>query len=70
MPNYSSWDASKKPPYDSFKSSIKSVVFEKGVTSVGQFAFSGYDSLESVTLSDTVETIETNAFYNLSLIHI
>ena len=64
MPNYSSWDASKKPPYDSFKSSIKSVVFEKGVTSVGQFAFSGYDSLESVTLSDTVETIETNAFYN------
>ncbi|MGN1032695.1 MAG: leucine-rich repeat domain-containing protein, partial [Intestinibacter sp.] len=56
-----------KPPYNIFKDSIKSVVFESGVTGVGNYAFKDYKALENVTFSDTVNTIGQYAFSGAGL---
>ena len=49
--------------------SIKNIIIENGITSVGQEAFYGCDELESVMISDSVESISFYAFtrcYGLS----
>ncbi len=43
--------------------SIKTVVIEQGVTSIGSEAFYGCTGLASVTISDSVTTIGSRAFY-------
>ena len=43
---------------------VTSISFEEGITEINGFA--NYNSLESVTLSDTVKTIGTQAFMNCS----
>ena len=53
-------------PWKGSKSSIKSVVVEDGVTSIGTYAFSGCSSLTSVTIPDSVIRIGAYAFYNCS----
>lgn len=49
-----------------YASSIKQVVIESGITSVGAYAFGTitYSSLASVTIADTVTSINKNAFAN------
>ncbi len=63
MTDYSS---TSSIPWYSYRSSIKSVVIEEGVTSIGDYAFYGCSSLTSVTISNSVTSIGYRAFYNCS----
>ena len=49
-------------PWDSVRSQIKSVVIERGVTRIGNYAFSYCDALAGVTIPDSVTTIGDQAF--------
>ena len=64
MTNY---DESVKQPWADKLASIKSIVIEEGVTSIGDNAFAGCSILESVTIADTVTTIGKSAFANTAL---
>ena len=61
MKDYDNGD-NRSPVYKN--SSVKKVVIEKGVTSIGNFAFSGCRSLTSITIPDNVTSIGTYAFYD------
>ncbi len=50
-------------PWDSFKESVKSLIIEKNVTTIGGGAFGFFTSLESVTIADSVTYIGISAFY-------
>ena len=50
-------------PWESIENSIKKVVINNGVTTIGKFAFYQCLWLTSVTVSDTVITMEDYAFY-------
>ena len=49
-------------PWNSRISSIKSIILEAGITSIGNFAFSNCSSLTSITIPDSVTTIGAYAF--------
>ncbi|MBR5357878.1 MAG: leucine-rich repeat domain-containing protein [Clostridiales bacterium] len=49
------------PWYDQ-KDSIKTIVVDNGVTSIGDWAFAGFSVLESVTLPDSVSSIGDTSF--------
>ena len=51
-------------PWYSSRSSIKSVIIENGVTSIGDYAFCIYYSLTSATIPDSVTSIGDSAFSN------
>lgn len=51
-----------KYPWQPSRKSVKRVVVDEGVTSIGGGAFHGYTNLESVSLSSTVTTIGSLAF--------
>ena len=53
-------------PWNSFKSSIKSIIIESGVTSIGIFAFNGCSGLTSITIPNSVTSIGYAAFSNCS----
>ena len=57
MPDY---DCVKSPFYDA---SIKNVIIEDGVTSIGKLAFIDCKSLTSGTIPDSVTSIDKHAFY-------
>ena len=63
MPNLG-WDSYY--PYWQYRSQITSVVFEEGVTSVGNYAFyngnNNWNSLTSVTFADSITSINYYAF--------
>ena len=59
MKNYT---ASSNPPWTSNKKSIKSVVIENGITTIGNFAFYSCSYLGSVTIPNSVTTIGAGAF--------
>ncbi len=61
MTNYSS---SSNAPWYSVSTSVKSVVIDSGVTSIGNRAFYYCDSLTSVTIPNSVTSIGSYAFYN------
>ena len=63
MASYSSVD---QYPWIDYRSSITSLVFESGITSVCDGAFSGYSNLTSVTFQQGVETIGHSAFSSCS----
>jgi len=50
--------------WNHFESSVKSVVIEKGVTGIGEYAFYGYKNLKSVIIADSVTSIGACAFSN------
>ena len=64
MSNYSSY--SPKAPWDSLRSSIKTVIILGGVTSIGNSAFEGCSSLTSITIPDSVTSIGRSAFSGCS----
>ena len=68
MTNYSSSSSSSssRAPWYSNRSSIKSVVIEEGVTSIGDYVFYNCSSLTSVTIGNSVTSIGEYAFRNCS----
>lgn len=52
----------KNSPFYQYRSSMKKVVIEDGVTSIGSRAFAECESLTDVTVADSVENIGTMAF--------
>ncbi len=56
-----STSAKKLPWYDK-KASIKKIVLEKDLTTVGDYEFSGYKALEEVVFPSTMKTIGRQAF--------
>jgi len=63
MTNYTT---SAPAPWYEYNSSIKSVVIESGVTTIGSYAFRQCSNLTSVTIADTVTTIGYRAFADCS----
>ena len=59
MTDYSSYTST---PWYSYRSSIKKVVIENGVTTVGECSFYDYDNLTEVVMADSVEKIKRYAF--------
>ena len=59
IPNYNAED---EVPWKDYRNSIKKVVVNKGVTSIGDYAFSKCESLESVSLPAGLKTIGKKAF--------
>ena len=53
-------------PWDLHFRSIKSIIIESGVTSIGHYAFYGCSGLTSVTIPNSVTYIGGFAFYNCS----
>lgn len=52
----------EEAPWHLYPNTIKNLVIECGVTSIGEGAFSGCESLTSVTIPDSVKTIGDCAF--------
>lgn len=65
MYNYND-DASPAPWINAYRTQIKSVVCENGVTSIGSKAFMNCTSIESVDLGNTLRGIGWYAFYGCS----
>jgi len=63
--NYNDTSATSAP-WGKYYSSIKSVVIENGVTSIGRYAFYGRSSLTSVNIGNSVTGIGNEAFYGCS----
>ncbi len=57
------WVQGKNVPWYDYRASIKSVVIEAGVTSIGSLAFNGYSSITSVTIPAGIPNIGSYAFY-------
>ena len=53
-------------PWSDFKNSIKTIVIEDGVTSIGGIAFNSFSNVTSLTIPNSVQTIGDEAFYGLS----
>ena len=70
MKNYSMQKVNDKyittAPWGEYYDTIKSVVIEAGVTSIGDYAFSGCSSLASMTIPDSVTSIGSSAFRGCS----
>ncbi|MGM9563550.1 MAG: leucine-rich repeat protein [Faecousia sp.] len=58
------WGGSSCAPWNMVHSSIKSVVIENGVTSIGRYAFLDCSNLASIVIPASVESIGYNAFKN------
>ena len=58
--------ASTDSPFYGILSSIKSIVIEDGVTTVGSCAFYGCTTLESLTMADSITSIGEHAFRGCS----
>lgn len=56
-------NGSSAPWQTSFRTSIKKVVVESGVTNIGARAFMDCINLTSISLPETVKTIDDAAFY-------
>ena len=72
MDNYSqlvlnNGEDSSTAPWMEARQSIRKIVVSEGITSVGDRAFVGLRSLESVSLADSIRTIGTSAFSGSSL---
>ena len=64
--NMSDYSTSQNAPWTKNtaieEENIKKVIVEKGVTSIGSYAFSGLDSLEEVRISEDVKLVGNNIF--------
>ena len=56
------WASSTKVPWNSLRSQIRTVEIQKGITSIGPYAFLGCSNLSSVSIADTVTDINMSAF--------
>lgn len=60
MRDYGQSDA----PWYTHRAHIKKIVLERGVKNIGEYAFSGCDSLTEVDMGSTVITVDEYAFFN------
>ena len=65
MHNYSN---NSVAPWNSYRSSIKSINIKDGVTSIGSWAFAGCSTLTDVAISESVTTIGNNAFRECNIL--
>ena len=65
MKNYNYFEGNQSPASQK-KDSVKKVVIEDGVTSIGNEAFAGCSSLTSITLSNNITNIGNSAFAGCS----
>lgn len=68
MSNYS-----RTPPWNSYKDSIRHVVIDEGVTSIGSYAFYEHAAIETVEIPSTVRSLGLGSFCwceNLQAVHI
>lgn len=61
MPQYMTWNYDEEG-FITGESTIKKVVIESGVTTIGDYAFNACTALESVEIADTVTSIGATAF--------
>ena len=64
MENYEYVPMDWKAPWEGYRSSIKTVILEDGVISIGNDAFLGCTGITSVMIPDSVTSIGSLAFYN------
>ena len=64
MKNYSSSSSNRSPFYN--QTSVKTVVINSGVTSIGSYAFVYCEGLTSITIPDSVTSIGSHAFHGCS----
>ena len=57
-------------PWQSLSDSVRKIVVEDGVTSIGQEAFYGFASVTEIVLADSITTIGARAFYNCGAISV
>ncbi|MBQ3005910.1 MAG: leucine-rich repeat protein [Clostridia bacterium] len=56
------WSVSSTKPWDQYKSDIRTVIINSGVTSIGSYAFGYFKSISKITIPDTVTVIGSSAF--------
>lgn len=56
------YHSQKRPPYYIYRSSIKTIVVESGITEIGNQAFNGFPSLNRVVIKDGVTSIGNSTF--------
>lgn len=59
-----SYDVNISTPWYAWKSDIKTIRIESGVTTIGSYAFTACANLTQLSIADTVTTIGYNAFQN------
>ncbi len=59
-----SWSAAGKTPWFNYRTEINEIIIGNGVTTIGKYAFYSCTAQKSVTIPDSVTTIEANAFGN------
>ena len=62
--SYSRWYDEEEDWETYYDDTVKSVIIEDGITAIGDYAFYCFRSLESVSIPDSVETINYYAFAN------
>ncbi len=59
-----SWTAPNKIPWYDYRTEINEIIIGEGVTSVGKFAFTSCTAQKSVSIPESVTSIEASAFGN------
>ncbi|MBQ4528409.1 MAG: leucine-rich repeat domain-containing protein [Clostridia bacterium] len=57
------WSEYSHVPWRSISSSVKNVIIDEGVTSIGNYAFYGFSELSSISIPNSVTCIGDYAFY-------
>lgn len=67
MENYS-WEAENTAPWYSFRSDIKTVVIDSGITTIGDYAFFNCCNLTLVSISESVKSIGEQSFRHCEML--
>ena len=61
-----SWQSEADVPWTQYRSQIRKIQIEEGVTSVGAYAFSNCQTVTETVLPDSIQEIGEFAFFNCS----
>ena len=69
MPDYKYYDdepeSGRQAPWYEYKDKISQIEVDRGVTSIGEYAFYGLENVKSITIPNTVTSIGQRAFVNV-----
>ena len=69
MPDYKYYDgepeSGQQAPWYKYKDKISQIEVDRGVTSIGEYAFYGLENVKSITIPNTVTSIGQKAFVNV-----